>query len=336
MQKEYENIILENNKVYKFTNENGVEIELCFWDSLKLKILVDNQPLFESSFQVRQPFIKKPIQKEEIVKVGKLTEECHSYVFVNGSGHLCKVVKYNHANDVRVLFEGYDTEVKSSWTSCKNGTVKVPSEVQKKDRIGQRFQNNEGYWYEIVDYISSTEVYIKFDEQEEVFKYTYGYASSGNVKNPYHPNVFGVGYIGVGEYSSKDENGNQAKEYRDWSQILHRCYYEPYVEQRPRYQQVEICEEWRNYQNFAKWHRENYYEVEGEKMALDKDLFSVGTPFYSPEFCVFLPTRINNALANKESFNDKVSYFIDMIEYYRGKIPQRVISQLESMVESWI
>ena len=37
-----------------------------------------------------------------------------------------------------------------------------------------------------------------------------------------------------------------------------------------------VCEEWHNYQNFAQWHEEHYYEVPNEIMCLDKDILIKG------------------------------------------------------------
>ena len=42
------------------------------------------------------------------------------------------------------------------------------------------------------------------------------------------------------------------------------------------YLDVTVCEEWHNFQNFAKWFYENYYEISGEKMRLDKDILIKG------------------------------------------------------------
>lgn len=62
----------------------------------------------------------------------------------------------------------------------------------------------------------------------------------------------------------------------------------------PTYQEVVVCEEWHNFQNFAKWYYENYYEVNGERMELDKDILYKNNKVYSPETCFIVPQRINN------------------------------------------
>lgn len=60
-----------------------------------------------------------------------------------------------------------------------------------------------------------------------------------------------------------------------------------------------ICQEWiDNPKSFVKWYLNNYYEVDGESMAVDKDLFGNGTKVYSPENCCILPQRLNTLLTN--------------------------------------
>ena len=44
---------------------------------------------------------------------------------------------------------------------------------------------------------------------------TYSNFKSGVIKNPYDKTVFGVGYVGVGEYKTK-ENGRFTIYYQQW------------------------------------------------------------------------------------------------------------------------
>ena len=105
-------------------------------------------------------------------------------------------------------------------------------------------------------------------------------------------NVYGVGYIGVGKYKST-EKGKATRCYKTWSHMLERCYDKKYHKKESTYIDCIVCEEWHNFQNFAKWYEENYYEVENEKMNLDKDILFKGNKIYSPQTCIFVPNRIN-------------------------------------------
>ena len=75
--------------------------------------------------------------------------------------------------------------------------------------------------------------------------------------------------------------------------MLRRCYDEKLHKKYPTYIDCKVCEEWLNFQNFAKWYYNNYYEIENEKICLDKDILHKGNKIYSPDNCVFVPNNIN-------------------------------------------
>ena len=70
----------------------------------------------------------------------------------------------------------------------------------------------------------------------------------------------------------------------------------------PTYIDCEVCEEFHNFQNFAEWYYDNYYEVEGERMELDKDILFKHNKIYSPETCIYVPQTINSLFVK----NDKL------------------------------
>ena len=173
------------------------------------------------------------------------------------------------------------------------GINKKEREKQWCNRMNEINISNEGYKMRIVKYNGVRDIIIEFqDEHKTKVHTTYRYFKKGNVKNPFHPSVFGVGYLGEGKYKVS-YNGKHTKCYNTWNNMLQRCY-EPYtVNKRPTYINCYVCEDWLNFQNFAKWYEESYYEIEGEKMHLDKDILVKGNKIYSPETCIFVPNRIN-------------------------------------------
>ena len=65
------------------------------------------------------------------------------------------------------------------------------------------------------------------------------------------------------------------------------------------YNNTTMCQKWLDDpRDFAKWYFEHYYEIEGESMAVDKDLFGDGSNMYSPETCCILPQSLNSFIAN--------------------------------------
>ena len=88
------------------------------------------------------------------------------------------------------------------------------------------------------------------------------------MKNMINYNVYGVGYNSKGKHPTKI-NGKLTKYYAIWKSMLQRCYSPRCQEKYPTYKDCEVCEEWYDFQNFAQWYEENYYEIKGEKICLD-------------------------------------------------------------------
>ena len=164
---------------------------------------------------------------------------------------------------------------------------------RKDGRLNEIGYNNNGERMTIVRYGNYYDIDVQFDDGTIVEHRTHGDFKKGNIKNPMFPSVYGVGYFGIGKFKSIDENGKPTKEYTTWKDVLKRCYDPKYHEKHSTYKNCKVCEEWNNYQVYAKWHTENYYEVENERMALDKDILCKGNKVYSPETCVFVPQSIN-------------------------------------------
>ena len=123
---------------------------------------------------------------------------------------------------------------------------------------------------------------------------------NGNIKCPYEPRTFGIGCIGEGKYKGK-ENGETHKYYVIWVSMLQRCYDPKYQEKYPTYNRCKVEDFFLNFQHMCEWLDENYYEVPGEKMHLDKDILCKGNKVYSRETCIFVPERINLLFVKRDN-----------------------------------
>lgn len=163
----------------------------------------------------------------------------------------------------------------------------------EKNRIGETRKNNSGSEMIIVEYRNARDIDVYFEKYDYIAKNRqYGEFKKGNIKCPFERRYYGIGYLGSGNYMTS-ENGNHTKIYDTWNNMLQRCYSKKYQEKEPTYIGCKVCEEWHNLQNFRSWFEENYYEVEGEKMCLDKDILIKHNKIYSPDTCVFVPQTIN-------------------------------------------
>ena len=164
---------------------------------------------------------------------------------------------------------------------------------KKIDRTGEEGINKFGSKMIITKYNSAKDIDAYFPEYDWTFKHTqYSSFKNGNIKCPYEPRYYGYGYLGEGKYKMS-ENGKDKKEYLIWHSMLQRCYDPKYHKTHPTYKGCEVEEYLLNFQHMGKWIDENYYEVPGEEMCLDKDVLYKGNKIYSRETCIFVPERIN-------------------------------------------
>lgn len=149
------------------------------------------------------------------------------------------------------------------------------------ERIGEQNKNYQNLNMVISKYENKNNITVIFEDGFSRIT-TYNNFKNGSVKNLYFPEVYGKGYIGEGEYKS----GTYI--YYVWKDMLKRCYKNP----TPAYKDCEVCDEWLNFQNFAKWYNNNYYDID-EVLNLDKDILG-NNKIYSPENCLIVPKRINS------------------------------------------
>jgi hypothetical protein len=173
----------------------------------------------------------------------------------------------------------------------------------KEERVGLFKKNIYGSTMEIIEYKNSSNILVKFEQGEPICA-EYSQFHKGTLRNPYEKTIFGIGYLGKGEYKSKI-NFKHSTQYRTWYQMFVRCYDAKYHEKFPTYRNCSVADEWHNFQNFAAWYDHNYYEVDGERIELDKDILIKGNRVYSPDTCVFVPQNINYLFTKRNSRRGK-------------------------------
>lgn len=211
-----------------------------------------------------------------------------------------------------------------------NSEFKIKNELNirlAKERVGEINYNAYGEKMILKEYKSRDDIVVEFNNGHMV-NTRYDNFKSGIVKNPLAPTVFGVGYIGIGKYNSKDENHNKSIQYNTWYHMLARCYNKKTQEKQPTYKGCIVDEEWHNFQNFAKWFDENYYEVENERMEIDKDILHKGNKIYSKNMCVFVPQRINLLFIKRDKLRGDLPIGVSY-----NKINRSYISGVRGLVD---
>ena len=193
----------------------------------------------------------------------------------------------------------------------------------------------------IVRYKNSNDIDIQFlDEHGVVVKNrTYQSFCKGSVHNPYDKTIYGIGFLGEGDYLTSGERGTKSlPEYIAWKGILARCYHTQRL-YTAYYGKCTVCDEWFNYQNFAKWFNDNKYECPG-RLHIDKDILSKGNKIYSPETCLLVPQRINMIFMHKTKTIDadlpngiNRSYLLDGTIRYRAIYNGKRIGTFDNIEE---
>lgn len=189
-----------------------------------------------------------------------------------------------------------------------------------KDRTGKSKLNNQGCKMRILKYNNANDIIVQFDSGY-ITKSKYVNFVDGIIKDPYCRTIYNHGYLGEGNYKAS-ENGKNTKPYATWNSMLQRCYDKSTNYNLESYVGCTVCEEWFNFQNFAKWYEDNYYEVKNKKLHLDKDIKYDGNRIYSPWTCLLVPSDIN--LIFRKNTNPSRSKIRNLADSYKGVIPNEL------------
>jgi hypothetical protein len=162
-----------------------------------------------------------------------------------------------------------------------------------KNRVGEKIPTLKNGLVEVIAYTNNRNCNVKLEDGTIIKSVEYKNIRRVKFKNPNSLSVCGIGYVGSGKYSSKDNN----IAYKKWISMLNRCYNKVVQLKQITYKDVTVCKEWHNFQNFAEWFYKNY--IDG--WCLDKDILVKGNKVYSPETCCFVPQEINNLFTLREN-----------------------------------
>lgn len=182
--------------------------------------------------------------------------------------------------------------------------------TKRKERVGTKGFNTLGSLMEVTEYNRYADIWVKFLDFGNLVHTDWNSFCKGNVRNPYDKSVYGIGYLGEGNYKTRT-NKKETKMYKTWSGMFERCYSEKYQESHQYYVGCTVAKEWHCFQNFAKWYDDNYYEVEEERMELDKDILVKRNRVYSPDACVFVPKDINTLFTKSDAARGDLPLGVD-------------------------
>lgn len=170
----------------------------------------------------------------------------------------------------------------------------------RKLQIGDINQNTYGTLMKIIAYRSADDIDVEFLDSNHYIKEhtTSSNFNRGGIKNPYDKTLYGIGYLGDGKFKTSPGTNRHYTEYDIWHGIIERCYIERKHKYKAYYGTTEVCDEWLNYQNFAQWYHDHYYDID-DRLEVDKDIKYPCNKVYSPHHCLLVPQKINMLFMNK-------------------------------------
>lgn len=163
-------------------------------------------------------------------------------------------------------------------------------------KTGDKFKTNNCGELEIVSIVNSKKVLVKFIETGTEIYAIPIHIRNGQVRDPIYPNIFGLGYLGIGDHMASI-NRKGTKAYSTWRGMLTRCYDIKFQSKNRNYVGCTVSDDWHNFQNFAAWFEKNYKEG----FEIDKDILVAGNRIYSESTCVFVPQSINKLIISSNA-----------------------------------
>lgn len=128
-------------------------------------------------------------------------------------------------------------------------------------------------------------------------------SKKGKIKDPFKPNICGIGYFGGSDLDTHDPVIQPI--YKAWNNMIQRCYaidhnsYQAYGALG-----VRVCRRWHSfeafYQDAIKLPGYAYKQTNESQVALDKDHF--GHKTYGPDTCIWLPKDVNAGYISNSAF----------------------------------
>lgn len=117
-----------------------------------------------------------------------------------------------------------------------------------------------------------------------------------------------------GKGNSNNHSNRKDQCFLTWRNMLKRCYSSEQKYKNYKEQGIVVCDEWLDFLTFKSWYDRNFYRVDNEEMNLDKDILCHGNKMYCPEYCIFVPKRINTLFVRARNRRGALP-----IGVYRGK-----------------
>ena len=168
--------------------------------------------------------------------------------------------------------------------------ISTSSYIPPDGAVGTRFKTNNYGFCEVVEYVNSRKVVVRFDSGY-VTTSEMGQLRRGDVKDKSLPNIRGVAY---NDYPYPVKINNQhIPEYRLWRNVVERSFFNL----TKAYKDVKMCDDWLHFSKFKSdiSSLPNFDKFLNAGWHLDKDILVKGNKIYSLETCCFVPRELNSS-----------------------------------------
>lgn len=268
------------------THQYG-DIEILSYESagrVKVRFKITGSTKYVTSDCVR----KGSVKDEEGVPVAYLT----GTIFPTTKSGDIEILQYISYKEVYIRFLQTGNEKNTTVGQILKGTVLDFNKYE----VGTKYNTKRNGEFVITEYYNAHKIGVRFLNTGYETYTNSAQIADGNVKDVLLPRYYGVGFVGEGKYTPTRDNFMKSC-HSTWNSMLMRCYAQNTKNKNPTYAGCSVVECWHNFQNFAKWYKENY--IEG--YYLDKDILFTGNRVYSPTTCVFVPREINNFLTERQN-----------------------------------
>lgn len=178
--------------------------------------------------------------------------------------------------------------------------------IEYADCLGKVMKSRNFGNFVVIEKNNYQNVLIRFLDTGYERYFQYSKLKTGAIKDVTKPIIYNVGFTGSKyptSYVASDGKLKNKPEYEQWRGFLRRCYDDGYHGKYPTYIGCECSKNFASYEYYTEWCNDQVGFSEGYN--LDKDLLVKGNKTYGEDFCVFIPTEINNVLTKTNGLRGK-------------------------------
>lgn len=180
--------------------------------------------------------------------------------------------------------------------------------LKKAEYEGKVFKTNNYGNVEVVEYLGSNNITVKFLNTGSIKTTTVSALKTGSLKDS---EIHDTSKYGIMDLPKSVGRGDKRDPlYYKWKDVMQRCYNPKRKVGSPTYEDCTSSETFRYFSKFKSWYYSQIGCDQGD-WHLDKDILVKGNKIYSEDTCCIVPPEINCAVTKNKSV--------------RGQFPQGVI-----------